>query len=796
MLKKCLFIGLLAMTQVVHGQDKVYCRIYDENAVPRERVTDFKHALIDIDINPYEGQVSGEVTFQFEVIRPEVDSFWLDAPKVEIAEVLIDGAETPFNMHDDGVAILPTAVLNWGEEHQLVVKYTAHPKRGMYFTGWNDASGKTQKQVWTQGQGTDNRHWFPHFDNLSDKLITETRITFDSKYQILSNGDLKSKETHDSVTTWHYAMSKPHSSYLVMIAIGDYAVDTLTTKNGTLIRNWYYADEPEKVAPTFYKTAELFDFMEEYLGVPYAWKSYSQVPVHDFLYGAMENTGATIFTDRYFVDSTEYKSNNYVFVNAHEFTHQWFGDLITSRSGEGHWLHEGFATYFHTIWGGKVHGQEEGDWMFETHRKIAFSAGEKDDRPIASSEPGSARHYMKSAAVIRMLHDEVGDEVFRKTLNHFLTKYRHQNVSSEDFLRAFQDVAGISLDWFFDQWVYAGGEPALELSVLSDEKSKEALRLEVKQVHQKTETVGDFRLPLPIFWADKNGVHADTVILEGDSVFEFPQIIPKNTYWLTVDPYKHLLVKYNWNQYPVKWTTERTLTSVHYLDRIEAIELLAQQEELGKKEFEAILENESSVHGIATAISKVSDWTKSAELVRTKVFADTSSVIKEAFIRTANWEDQENKALLSELLLDQNNKVVSAALNKVLEQDLLDIVNSEELYERIQSYPDLLLDYAQYLFKSGDKNKAIELFVGLTHPSQPFWVRTDAFEIVAVLDYLDDEIVANFNQGMTSFNWRLRSGAIKSWKEISSESKSAYLKGAVNEGVKALFEANEQIIQK
>ena len=792
MLKKCLFIGLLAMTQVVHGQDEVYCRIYDEKAVPRERVTDFKHALIDIEINPYEGQVSGEVTFQFEVIRPQVDSFWLDAPKVDIAQVLIDGAETPFNMHTDGVAIMPTAALNWGEEHQLVVKYTAHPKRGMYFTGWNDASGKTQKQVWTQGQGTDNRHWFPHFDNLSDKLITETRITFDSKYQILSNGDLKSKETHDSVTTWHYAMSKPHSSYLVMIAIGDYAVDTLTTKNGTLIRNWYYADEPEKVAPTYYKTAELFDFMEAYLGVPYAWKSYSQVPVHDFLYGAMENTGATIFTDRYFVDSTEYKSNNYVFVNAHEFTHQWFGDLITSRSGEAHWLHEGFATYFHTIWGGKVHGQEEGDWMFETHRKIAFAAGEKDDRPIASSEPGSARHYMKSAAVIRMLHDEVGDDVFRKTLKHFLTKYQYENVSSEDFLRAFQDVAGISLDWFFDQWVYAGGEPTLELSVLNDEKSKDPLRLEVKQVHQKTETVGDFRLPLPIFWADKNGIHSDTVVLENDSVFEFSQIIPKNTNWLTVDPYKHILAKYNWKSYPTKWSEKKALESVHYLDRMESIDMLAESLDLDQKLFELILSEEHSVHAIATAITNRSDWSQSSVKVRDVVKSDTSSVIKIAFIQTANWEDIDNKELLSSLLVDQNNKVVKSALEKVLELNMYDIVNSDKLNERVKPYPDLVLVYAQYLYKSGKQDQAIDLIVRLTHPSQPFWVRTDAFEIIAVLNYLDDEIVTNFNQAMTSFNWRLRSGAIKSWKEISGESKLNYLESSENEGVKSLFDSNEQ----
>ena len=89
--------------------------------------------------------------------------------------------------------------------------------------------------------------------------------------------------------------------------------------------------------------------MERETGVPYPWESYSQIPVQDYIYGAMENTTATVFGDFYFVDSRSFLDRNYLKVNVHELAHQWFGDFITGRSGRSAWLHESFATFYPTL---------------------------------------------------------------------------------------------------------------------------------------------------------------------------------------------------------------------------------------------------------------------------------------------------------------------------------------------------------------------------------------------------------------------------------------------------------------
>ncbi|GIV43323.1 MAG: hypothetical protein KatS3mg035_0446 [Bacteroidia bacterium] len=134
-----------------------------------------------------------------------------------------------------------------------------------------------------------------------------------------------------------------------MLGIGEYGIEKRQTKSGTPVYLYYYPDQPQKVQPTYLYSTECIEFMEKETGIPFPWESYSQIPVQDFMYGAMENTTATIFGDFYHVDPRGFLDRSYIRVNVHELTHQWFGDLITHRSPTDIWLHESFATYYPQI---------------------------------------------------------------------------------------------------------------------------------------------------------------------------------------------------------------------------------------------------------------------------------------------------------------------------------------------------------------------------------------------------------------------------------------------------------------
>ena len=53
---------------------------------------------------------------------------------------------------------------------------------------------------------------------------------------------------------------------------------------------YYYPEQEDQIEPTYRYSKEMFEFFENEIGVAYPWKTYSQIPVQDFMYGAMENT--------------------------------------------------------------------------------------------------------------------------------------------------------------------------------------------------------------------------------------------------------------------------------------------------------------------------------------------------------------------------------------------------------------------------------------------------------------------------------------------------------------------------
>lgn len=475
----------------------------DDDASAREHQLDITHMKLTVSFEPKAGKVIGNVIHTFNPIRKQVDTVFWDGPGIKIKSAkLINGKQTSdvrFTTTDKGVVTYFDPPLHWDNQYQVMFDYTATPEAGIYFIGWNspdvtDPKNQTRHQIWTQGQGIDNRHWIPMYDNMNDKFVTETVVTFDESYNVQSNGEkLEEKKNKDGTKTWHYKMPKPHAGYLLMLAIDRYGVKETKTKNGTPIQFWYYPEHPEKVEPTSLYTEKIIEFLEEETGFAYPWGSYSQVMVQDFMYGAMENTSATIFGDFFNVDEYGFNDRNYVSVNAHEATHQWFGDLVTARSRTGTWLQESFATYYAKLFMGAMYGDDEYRMNMRNEVNSALRASQQDYFPIVHTQSGTARVYPKGSTVLHMMRYVLGDEEYKRVIKYYLNKHAFGNVVTSDLELAIQDVLGISMDWFFDQWLYRGGEPKYKVNY-HDYQTETVL--EVSQIQEQTLTVGLFKMPV------------------------------------------------------------------------------------------------------------------------------------------------------------------------------------------------------------------------------------------------------------------------------------------------------------
>lgn len=408
------------------------------------RKVDFKTCRAELSIDPAARTVSGHVNYTFEVLS-KVDTVYVDAINMTFSGAILNGKSV-------GVKSSAKQLKVYGKfkkgKNTFAVDYTAKPRQTLYFTGAGDTF-----QIWTQGQGKYTSHWLPSFDDVNEKVIFSLSVKHDKEFTVISNGALKGKTETASQTQWHYEMQQPMSSYLVMLAIGKFAKRTETAASGIPLEQYYSVGDENKVEPTYRHSKQIFDFLESEIGVAYPWEIYKQVPVRDFLYAGMENTSATTFAQDFVVDSIGFNDKDYVNVNAHELAHQWFGDLVTAKSGKHHWLQEGFATYYALLAERAVFGD---DYFYESLYDMAEElqqASKSDTIPVLNEKASSLTFYKKGAWALHVLRENIGAEQFRLAVKNYLEKYKFQNVDTDEFLAEVAKVSNYDLVDFRRRWL-------------------------------------------------------------------------------------------------------------------------------------------------------------------------------------------------------------------------------------------------------------------------------------------------------------------------------------------------------
>ncbi|NQY07618.1 MAG: M1 family metallopeptidase, partial [Flavobacteriaceae bacterium] len=254
-------------------------------------------------------------------------------------------------------------------------------------------------------------------------------------------------------TLWHYDMKQPMSSYLVALAIGKYKKYEIQSESGIPIEMYAYQGDDQYAEPTYRFTKQIFDFLEQEIGVPYPWQNYKQVPVKDFLYAGMENTTLTIFSDNLLTDKTGFLDQNYVNVNAHELAHHWFGDLVTETHGTHHWLHEGFATYYALLAEKDVFGENYYYYeLYKTSRQLV-EAQKTDTIPLMNPKASSLTFYQKGAWALHRLREIIGDKTFKTSVKRYLNTYQFKNVETDNFINIVEQESKKDLSGFVDTWL-------------------------------------------------------------------------------------------------------------------------------------------------------------------------------------------------------------------------------------------------------------------------------------------------------------------------------------------------------
>ena len=401
--------------------------------------------------------ISGGISYELKV-KSLIDTIRIDAKNMDFSEVLINGRDVKFKNNSKELLLFEGFKKG---KNKLTFQYSATPKQTLYFTGdLNEVSAQNSNlQIWTQGQGRYTSHWLPSFDDVNEKVVFNITVSFHYLFKVLSNGKSKNDDVVDFESkTFSFNMEKPMSSYLVMLAIGNFEKQETKSKLGTPLEFYIDKSDVSKFEPTYRYSKQIFDYLEQEIGVKYPWKIYRQVPVRDFLYAGMENTTSTIFAQDFVVDSIGFNDKNYINVNAHELAHQWFGDLITAQSGKHHWLQEGFATYYALLTEKEVFGD---DYFYNELYDYALqlrSAAKTDTIPVMNEKASSLSFYKKGAWALHSLREDIGTKNFQKIVKTYLKKYQYKNVITDEFLAEVKKVAkDFDTENFKKKWLETPG---------------------------------------------------------------------------------------------------------------------------------------------------------------------------------------------------------------------------------------------------------------------------------------------------------------------------------------------------
>ncbi len=481
------------------------------------RTNDLLHTKLDLKFDWSKQHVLGKAWLDLKPLFYDTDELVLDAKGFDLAKVQVNGKDAKYDYKDEIMTIDLGRTFSAKEKYQVYIEYTAKPnertyggssaitsEKGLFFINPKGDEGDKPQQIWTQGETENNSAWFPTIDKPNERTTQEMYVTVQDRFKCLSNGNLvSSKKNADGTRTDYWNMDLPHAPYLFMLAIGEFAV--VSEKWEGKLLEYYVEPAYEKDAKAiFSNTPEMLTFFSDFTGVKYPWQKYSQVVVRDYVSGAMENTTGVIFGD--FVQKTEREliDNHNERIVAHELMHHWFGDYVTCESWANLTMNEGFANYSEYLWFEHKYGRDAADYhlmgeqsgyMMSSaqtgmHPLIHFGYNDKEDMFDAHS-------YNKGGAILHMLRKTVGDDAFKAALKLYLTENKYSAVEAHDLRLAMEEVSGMDLNWFFNQWYFKQGHPSLDINYDYDATNKEAI-VKIEQTQDPKEHQAVFVLPMAV----------------------------------------------------------------------------------------------------------------------------------------------------------------------------------------------------------------------------------------------------------------------------------------------------------
>lgn len=513
----------------------------------------------------FAGQTAtGKTWITYKPYAQRQDSLVLDAKNMDILSVTLPYDRQPAKSlayRYDGERLfiaLPEAAVSFNPVSRVYIEYRTRNEqavkggsaaigsdKGIYFINTDQKIPGKPAQIWTQGEPESNSNWLPTLDKPNQRLLISLTLIVPDTMQTLSNGELtQSEKLPGNLRADAWTMDLSIQPYAIMFAVGRFVKTTDSAWQGKEVS--YYTEQ--EYAPyakgIFRNTRQMLDFFSDITGVPYPWNKYSQIIVRDYVSGAMENTTASLFGEFMHQNHREQADKNFEDIVAHELFHQWFGDYVSYESWSNLTLSESFANYGEVLWRRHHYGAASADEHRYNYLQSYLQAAGYNDPPLQRfhyrkhEDMFDRISYQKGGLILNYLHGLMGDDLFQKAMQRYLTQNALQPAEVSDWRKAVEWATGRDWNWFFNQWYKKGDHPVLNVRYQYDD-SAQICRVSVIQ-NGAEDSLRRWRLPLKAgIYHTSSFTEKDWLIESRSTTFEVPYqnnvrpvILPDARHWL------------------------------------------------------------------------------------------------------------------------------------------------------------------------------------------------------------------------------------------------------------------------
>lgn len=477
----------------------------------RSDTFDILHYDIHLDVVFTSSTIAGYTEIQMVPKTNGQSSIRFDLLKMQIDSVKVNNVNTLFSYNDTLLNVSLNGTKNTGDTTYIKVFYHGVPQMdasgwgGFYFNG---------NYAFNLGVGfaavphNFGRVWFPCFDNFVEKSKYDFYISSDTTKFAYCNGMMIKDTILNGKRIRHWKMLNEIPSYLASVAVADYTEvkSVISTPSHTIpaiIAARLSDTNGVKVA--FVNLPNAVNIFEDKYGL-YQWNrvGYCLVP---FSSGAMEHA-TNIAYPQLAIGTTAYEAQ----LMAHELSHHWWGDLVTCETQEDMWINEGMATYSEMIFleNKYNYSQYQNQLLSMLSEMVQFGNFKEQQYWPVSGVPSQYTYgdhvYKKGAIVAHNLRTYIGDSLFFGGLKYVLTQKAFKNMNSAEFQQLLENYSGLSLNDFFQGWVFNGGYPVFTIDSARYQNLSGSNYLAKVYIKQKLHGAPSFynNVPLSVSFFDNN----------------------------------------------------------------------------------------------------------------------------------------------------------------------------------------------------------------------------------------------------------------------------------------------------